>query len=233
MYDLGIIGGMGPLATADIYRKIVEMTKVEKEQDHLNVVILNKANINDRTSAILKKGPSPVGQINKCIEELVSLGVKNFFIGCNTIHYFQDEFIIPKEINFINIVDEALLELKRIAANREIIILATKGTILANIYKTNKNAKGLNIIYPNEEEQTWVMDFIYKLKAGKNINELLITLNKAFKTLLQRYENPLFVLACTELSIVSKELEEKYDILDAADVLVTSTIKKCGRQVVE
>lgn len=230
MYDLGLIGGMGPLASAEIYKKIIEKTKVEKDQDHINLVIISKPSINDRTAAILKEGPSPVKQINEAIEDLVKLNVKNFFIGCNSAHYFKNEFEIPKSINFLNMIDETLKYLKDHNKDKEIVILGTKGTILGNVYKNSSYSKDLNINYPNEQEQTIIMNFIYGIKAKINDKKLLKDLNKVFNSLLKRYNNPVFVLACTELSTYSNYLSNKYNVVDSVNIIVDVAIKKSGYQ---
>lgn len=77
------------------------------------------------------------------------------------------------------------------------------------------------------------MDFIYKLKVKEDETILLKYLDQAFESLLKRFKNPVFVLACTELSIFSEHLERKYNIIDSANIIVQSAIKRAGFQVID
>lgn len=231
MYDLGIIGGMGPLATAKIYTKIIEKTKASSDQEHMSIVVLNKPSIPDRSSAILNNGTSPVKSLNECIEELVKLDVKNFIIGCNTAHYFVDQLIIPKNINFINMIDEVLIKLKSIYKDKPIIVLSTIGTIKANIYKSNINAKDLNIIYPNDDVQTVIMDYIYSLKSGMNPYYKIYILENSLRKIKTIYPDAIFLLACTEISMLEEYLSKKFNVIDAVNVLADAVILKCGYQL--
>lgn len=231
MYDLGIIGGMGPLATAKIYTKIILKTKAKSDQEHISIVILNKPEIPDRTKAILEGGKSPVIKLNKCIEELRSLNVQNFIIGCNTAHYFVDQLMIPDDINFINMVDEVLKKIKYLYKHRPIIVLSTKGTISSNIYKSNINANDLNIIYPSSKIQDVIMEYIYSVKSGKDYLDAIDILDSSLKELHNTYPDCVFLLACTELSMLDEFLSKNYNVIDAVDTLVESVIMKCGYEI--
>lgn len=228
MYDLGIIGGMGPLATSEIYHKIIDNTLALADQDHMSIVILNKPAIPDRSAAILNNAPSPVAALNESIEELVNLKVYNFIIACNTAHYFLNELKIPKSINFINMIDEVLLNIKKEYSNYDVIVLATMGTINANIYKTNENSKDLNIVYPDPIYQEHIMNYIYNIKNGKDILYDINNFEKILEKIKNNYKKSIFLLACTELSMLYKHLNKKFVIKDAVSVLVEAVIKRCG-----
>ena len=57
---IGILGGMGPAATADLMMKIIEMTDAKSDQEHIHIIVDNNTNIPDRTAAILHGGEDPV-----------------------------------------------------------------------------------------------------------------------------------------------------------------------------
>ena len=84
MKTIGIIGGMGPLATIDIFNKIVRNTQVEKDQDHIPILINNNPQIPDRTKSILSQGISPVDEIIKSGKKLEAIGADFLIIPCNT-----------------------------------------------------------------------------------------------------------------------------------------------------
>ena len=58
-----IIGGMGPLATVDLYKKIIDSTDAQKDQDHIPLIIDNYPQIEDRTGFILGKNESPLPKL--------------------------------------------------------------------------------------------------------------------------------------------------------------------------
>lgn len=50
---VGIVGGMGPAATCDLYNDIIELSPAKNDQEHIHIVIDSNTNIPDRTSYIL------------------------------------------------------------------------------------------------------------------------------------------------------------------------------------
>ncbi|CCY07794.1 aspartate racemase [Coprobacillus sp. CAG:698] len=219
-YKLGILGGMGPLATCKLFEKIVTKTYATKDQDHIEMVIINKCSIPDRTAAIFENGENPVPKINEGIDELIKNGCENFIIPCNTAHYFKNSFDLQGKINFIDMIEETVKYLENNYKHSKICVLATDGTVKTNIYGKNNN---LNINYPNETIQKQVMEIIYKTKSGF---DMCSELNK----IIDNKEYDLYLLACTELSIYNERLNG--NTLDTMDVLVSSAIRKCGKKII-
>ena len=85
---IGILGGMGPLATADLFQKITLLTEAETDRDHIRVYIDSNANIPDRTAAILNSGPDPVPEMASALRNLEACGADCVIMPCNTAHYF-------------------------------------------------------------------------------------------------------------------------------------------------
>lgn len=64
MKSLGIIGGLGPMTTAYLYKLIIEMTEVTCDQDHIKIIIYNNPEVPDRTSYILdNRNDNPVNDL--------------------------------------------------------------------------------------------------------------------------------------------------------------------------
>lgn len=213
-YQLGILGGMGPLATATLYTNIVKKTSAKCDQEHIEMVILNKCSIPDRTRAILYNEESPLDKLNEGIEELITLGCKYFIMPCNTAHSFKSGFKNLDKITFIDMIDEAVSKLSK--KEKDYIVLCTNGTREVNVY----NAPFLK--YPNADIQNKVMDIITKTKAGLDQYDALVSVIKDVSGNV--------LLACTELSIYFDRLKEehfKYDVDDAMDILINKTIMLC------
>ena len=87
MKTIGIMGGMGPMATVDLMQKVIVATKAIKDQEHIHTVIDNNTNVPDRSECIFGKGPSPVPEMVKSAKLLTAMGADVIIIGCNTAHH--------------------------------------------------------------------------------------------------------------------------------------------------
>jgi len=126
---LGVLGGMGSLATAHFFRRIVECTEAATDQEHLDIIILNHARIPDRTEAILSKRHEPyLSLITKDAKELEKLGAENIAIPCNTSHYFYDEIQGSVKIPVLHMVRESLAYVSQFRKAKIVGLLATDGT---------------------------------------------------------------------------------------------------------
>ena len=85
---IGILGGMGPLATADLLIKITTATDAACDNEHIRVYIDSDAAIPDRTGAILHGGPDPVPEMLSALRNLEKCGADCVIMACNTAHYF-------------------------------------------------------------------------------------------------------------------------------------------------
>ena len=85
---IGILGGMGPMATADLLIKITSMTKADCDNDHIRVYVDCDCAIPDRTGAILHGGPDPVPEMSGALRNLDACGADCVVMACNTAHYF-------------------------------------------------------------------------------------------------------------------------------------------------
>lgn len=218
-YKLGILGGMGPLATAKLYERIVNLTDAKNDQDHIEMCILNNCTIPDRTKAIFENGESPVEKLVQGVNQLIEIGCDNFIVPCNTAHFFKDKFIQNDKINFIDMIDETIKYLKENFYGLKVCVLATIGTVMSNIYGKDPEVK---INYPCEFTQKEVMEIIYKTKAGVDMFDKLQNLVSSDK-----YD--VYLLACTELSIYKDKLVG--NVVDAMDILAMKAIEKCCKKV--
>ena len=103
---IGIIGGMGPLATCDLMQKIIEYTDADTDQEHVRICVDCNTNIPDRTTAILHGGKSPVPELVKSAKRLEAMGAQVLIMSCNTAHYFYDDMIPYSETPFLNMINE-------------------------------------------------------------------------------------------------------------------------------
>ncbi len=218
---IGIIGGMGPEATADFYMKIIKETKIKKDQDHFHVIIDSNVKIPDRTRAILYGEESPVPEIIKTAKRLEQLGVDVACIPCLTSHYFIKEIQASVSYPIMNILEETqnFIE-KNFSQVKKIGILATTGTVKTKLFDQyfNKNL----IIYPKDHiQEQKVMEAIYGEKGiksgyleGKPVGYLI----EACEHLVDQGAE-LLILGCTEIGLALKQQHVSILMIDPLDLM--------------
>ncbi|AXI09726.1 aspartate racemase [Oceanobacillus zhaokaii] len=222
---LGIIGGMGPLATKVFYEKIINHTVAHKDQDHIDTIILSHATLPDRTEAILRgEGKTFLNAVKKDIELLEHAGVANIAIPCNTSHYFYDEMQAMTKINIINMIRETAEYIyHKHGKGSKVGILATNGTISTGIYENECRRSELDPFHPNEDTQDKIMNIIYNIKA--DVNYQPDGLESLIHDLITKEECACVILGCTELSSVILSEESKKHCIDPMEILTENAIR--------
>ena len=148
---IGILGGMGPLATADLFQKITLHTAASCDQDHPRVCIDSNTNISDRTAALLHGGADPVPEMVKSAQRLESIGADLLIMPCNTAHNFYDAVASSVSIpvlHMIAITRDALKSRGVKCAG----LLATDGTVQTGIYQRTSEGSGVELLTPDNAE---------------------------------------------------------------------------------
>ncbi len=228
---LGIVGGMGPMATSMFFERIIERTDASCDQEHLDIVILNHATMPDRTEAILSGDYDDfLTNMRRDLEILERIGVSNIAIPCNTSHFFMSQMKEMTGVPIINMVTETADEvLKRYGKGTRVGILATNGTIHTGTYESACEAVGLVFIKPETKLQEKVMQVIYDIKANLPIDV------DAFEAIVQHMISDMHcdcvILACTELSLIKIGSDIAVFCIDAMDVLIEKSILYSGKQL--
>lgn len=226
---IGIVGGMGPLATCDLFRKIVEVTDAKSDQEHVRVCIDNNTEISDRTAAILSGGPDPIPEMVKSAVRLQGMGADVLIMPCNTAHYFYDRLIPFVDIPFLNMIEETAKEIRQ-KGMKKVGLLATDGTCQSGVYKKVFDAMGIETCMPSPARQRSVMDVIYKgVKAG-NLSIDLIGFYEAMEELFADGAETL-VLGCTELPVAFDLFQIEKPNIDPTLVLAKAAVRFVGARV--
>jgi aspartate racemase len=193
---IGILGGMGPLATVDFLNKLVERTPAGRDQDHVPVVVYSVPQIPDRTAAVLNGGESPLPAMRAGIRTLERAGARAIAIACNTAHFWYDDLARECRVPLLHIADSACAALGSDIAN--VGLLGTNGTLAAGFYQQRLAARGYVCLTNKEEEQErWVMPGIDLVKAG-DLPGAGALLQQALAALIERGAQRV-ILACTEI----------------------------------
>ena len=225
MYKLGVIGGMGPLATVKFYNKVVLNTEAHNDNEHIDLIVLNHSTMPDRTRCIIEnKDTEFLNEIKKDLEILDKIGVDVVAIPCNTSHYFYDEFKNFTNLKIINMIEETILEIKR-RGIKKVAVFGTLGTLNSKVYDKYAKKNGIEVKELSLEDKNSVMDIIYKIKETNNLE------NKDFIEILNKYcdDETIGIIACTELSLL--DICKNINTIDALDVLVNKSIEYSGAKI--
>lgn len=199
---IGIIGGMGPMATADLFTKIIENTVAFSDQEHLHVLIDNNTDIPDRTDCILAGSDAPLGPMVESARRLADQGADVLIIPCNTAHYFHSGVQAAVDVPVLNMPEITA----RYCADHgfaSVALLATAGTIRAGVYEPYFEKVGVRLLRPTKVGIDNLMFLIYdEIKAGRTPHP-----ERLYPEIMGLEEQgaQAFLLACTELPLVFRD----------------------------
>ncbi|MFB0507959.1 MAG: aspartate/glutamate racemase family protein [Thermodesulfobacteriota bacterium] len=227
---IGILGGMGPEATADLFHKIIKNTEAERDQDHLRIIIDNNPKIPDRTPAILGSGENPLPMMIETAKNLERAGADFIVIPCVSAHYFIQELSERIAIPVISIVEEVTGEIeRRLPGIRRVGLTATTGTIRAGLFQDRLGEVGVEVLVPPPEDQEdLVMSSIYGesgIKAGFISPENRGKILKASKALIERGAQGI-IGGCTEVPLVVEQCDIEVPFFDSLEILALAAIRR-------
>jgi len=216
---IGIIGGMGPEATVDLYQKILEETNAEADQDHLPVIIAADPRVPDRSEAIIEEGENPVPTMVRSAIQCAAAGADFLIMPCNSAHYFATEVQKAVDIPLINMIREVAYHIDRNYFELDRVgVMATSGTATSGLYQNALSEVGIEAILPDQPQQEMVMKGIYAIKANRHhVAEQKFP--KVKDHLVQKGARAL-IAGCTEIPLGLKESEiEPLPFIDATRIL--------------
>jgi aspartate racemase len=227
---IGVLGGMGPEATADFFHKIINNTEADKDQEHLRVLIDSNPKIPDRTPAMLGSGESPLPMMIETAKNLERAGAHFIVIPCVSAHYFIRGLREGITIPVISIIDEVAGEIERHHPGMERTgLIATTGTIRAGLFHDRLREIGVEVLVPPAEDQEeLVMSAIYGksgIKAGFISPENKGKILRAATALIERGAQGI-IGGCTEVPLVVGGGDIAVPFFDSLDILARAAIRQ-------
>lgn len=229
MRKIGIIGGLGPSATVDLYRWIIAKTPASKDQEHLRLIIDSHPQIPDRTQAFLENGLSPDAAFLESIALLRNSGVEAVACPCNTAHIFLRRLLSEQNFPFIDMIDATIERIAKGKARR-VGLLSTSGTAKAALYQAAAEARGLECFTPSDIGIAKVMEAIYGplgIKAGVEYEKS--SHNKALlqEALSELHQNgaQAIILGCTELPLCLKSKDSMLPLINPTEELAAAIVR--------
>ncbi|MBZ9883398.1 amino acid racemase [Mesorhizobium sp. CA10] len=227
--QLGIIGGLGPLASVDFYFKLTRMTGALRDNEHVPSVILSVPQLPDRTEAILAGHDGPLAPLQAAVSTLNALGVSCIAMPCNTAHHWYEKLAANSPAEIIHIGDAVVAEIRRSLDRGRVANLATRGTLASGFYQDRISPAGFEVCVPADAEfQERVDSAINLVKAG-SIAEAAAETERALD-LAQMAGADVALLGCTELSVVAASLNDPAGVLviDSNAALARACLTRLG-----
>jgi aspartate racemase len=229
MKRLGILGGMGPAASAEFVNRLIAQTPASCDQEHIPFVLWNNPQIPDRSTSMRNGDNKPLPFLLEGIRGLKAAGCDTIVIPCNTAHFWFND-IIKINIRTIHIVDSVASALRDVkVTNTTIGVIGTQATVELGLYQTRLNDQGWNCIVPSKEEMsTLVQPAINLIKCGE-LEQSHPMFMSVVDSLIARGAQAV-VLGCTEIPLAVKEDNHNgIPLINSIDSLVKAAIKERSR----
>jgi aspartate racemase len=222
---IGILGGMGPEATADLYYRIIKATPAERDQEHIRTVIYSNPKIPDRTKAILGGGESPVSFLVETARKLEEAGVGFIIIPCNTAHYYIDQVQSEVQVPVINMVVETARYISRVFPDvHKVGLLATDGTVKTGLYQATFTSEELTVLMPEPKMQEVTMRAIFSHIKSGNLDTGRVLILEAAENIIDMGAE-ILVNGCTEISLVIKNGDLRIPVVDPLQVIAEYSVE--------
>jgi aspartate racemase len=232
---IGILGGMGPEATLDLFGKIIANTPAVTDQDHLRVVIDSNPQVPDRTAAILLGGESPVPLMAAGAEALQRAGADYVVIPCVSAHFFLEELRRRVSLPVISMFDVTAEHIRREHPHIKVVgLLGTTGTVAGGHFQARLAQDRIETVTPGPDDQGRVMAAIYDIKglrAARSRAEIANDLRAVAGRLAAAGAQGI-VLGCTEIPLVLKAGDLDVPVFDTLTLLARAAIVAAGREPV-
>ncbi len=221
---IGILGGMGPLATVDFVTKIINQTPAERDQDHLPLLVHSVPQIPDRTACLMDNQPSPLTALLRGLKTLLDAGVGCVAMPCNTAHHWYDALAKASSAPILHIA-RACSESLAQQGVKSVGLLATDGTLKAGFYARELSAYDIDLRIPDPSLQLQVMKGIYLVKSGA-VDEGGGLLDHCMGALLECGVERV-IMGCTEIPFALEQTHSRYSALgmDATEALATACVQ--------
>jgi len=234
MGTIGVLGGMGPMATVSLTQAVVENTQARCDQEHPPMLVDSNTRIADRTAFLLgesDKDPRP--ELAKSAKRLEEGGAGCIIMPCNTAHAFYDFIAASTTIPVLHMIEETARWITRhYPGEKRIGVLATQGTYKAGVYSGGLERFGLSQVLPDAAGQQETTRLIYDGIKANNFAYDYTAYEQAITRLKRESGVKVVILGCTELSVAHRLHPVAGIFVDPLQVVARAAIRMVDGQVV-
>ncbi|MCW8924624.1 MAG: amino acid racemase [Xanthomonadales bacterium] len=227
MKTVGILGGMGPAATVDLMRRVIDLTPASDDKDHIRMLVDNNPQVPSRIKAILEgSGEDPGAVLADMAANLEHQGAEFLAMPCNTAHYYLDFVNAAVRIPVLNMLELAADHIQQQNQSIDRVgLLASSALQEILLYEPYFARHDIHVLYPATALQNRLMALIRTIKADVANSSKSKALDAAAADLAKNGADCLLI-ACTELSVVSSSLNNVLPVYDAAEILALAIVRE-------
>lgn len=233
---LGIVGGMGSVAAAYTFKRVIELTPAKRDQDYIEIVLHNNSSVPDRTQGILFNGADPIPELKRSIHLLNQAGADFIIFACITSHYYIQKLTPESRAVIIDAIQETARHIHaKYHEYKKIGIIASTGTIQSGIFHRALEMYNFEgVVLKPEDQRIYFMEPVYSewgIKAGYITGEPTQRLTRAVHILAEMGAQAV-ISGCTEVPLAIKPDAFDLPIVDVIDIMAKVSINRClGRQI--
>ncbi|MCR2822798.1 aspartate/glutamate racemase family protein [Lederbergia panacisoli] len=220
---VGLLGGMGPEATIDIYQKITEYTFAKKDEDHLRIIIDSNPKMPSRQDAILLGSENPGPAMAETAQNLERAGADFIVICANTAHFYYDFVKDAVNIEVLHIIDETVKSILE-AGTKKVGVLATSGAIKTGIFQKALEKESLDVVLLPDDLQNGIQDAIFSYKYNGKNDDNIRSLKVAADYLVENGAETV-IMGCTEIPIILSEVETNVPFIDPNEIIAKRIVQ--------
>lgn len=224
---IGVLGGMGPYATLDFLRLILDLTGATKESEHFRVVVDSNPRIPSRTRAYLFGDADPVPMMRESVTNLRHAGADFIVLPCNSAHYFLPRVMEGAPFPVVDMIESTSKVVVQ-QGWQTVGVLAGEVTVGAGLYEKYLTPHGISVVQVNAEEQKFVRKIIEDVKNNEITSQTGSSLAPLIDILVKNGAQSV-ILGCTELQAVIRDLKVNIPIVDSLEVLARAAIAEARR----
>lgn len=214
---LGVLGGMGCLASAEFVKTVYELNVCEREQDSPPIILISDPSFPDRTQTFQNGDISAlVSLLERRLMQLYALGAERVVLGCVTLHYALPFLSAELRGRVLSLVDVALTH--TLESGRRQLLLCSNGSRAARVFEGHEKWEKIagQVVLPNERDQQFIHSMLYRYKVEIGEQPLLPYLDE----MLEKYGVDSFIAGCSELHLLAKYLWRRLTVHRFVDPLL-------------
>lgn len=221
---VGVMGGLGPEATADFFAKLIAATPAACDQDHLHILIDNNPKVPNRHLAIRGESPSVGPDLVAMARRLEDAGADFVVMVCNTAHAWTNDIRSAVSIPFVSFIEEVVDHIAGAYPPGPVGIMAADGCLEAQLYQEALKARGFEPVCWDHDKLERFMTLVFRIKAGERDEAMGREMAALAEDLASRGAS-LIISGCTEIPLVLDEADVRVPLVSSSDLLVQRTIE--------
>ena len=220
---IGILGGMGPEATALLMMRVIQLTPAEDDSDHVPLIIDNNTQVPSRIKALIENnGADPGPVLQQMAKQLELNGAQALAMPCNTAHYYAGRIEDGVQIPLLKMLELTAQQVADHLVKPKVVgVLGSPAVQKLGLFDNVLTRRNISVIYP--QNQTLILNAIRAIKSDSQVDQARRIFQQACHELSENGADILLV-GCSEFSIISDAIPEPLNYIDTIDVLAQAVV---------